>query len=85
MNESMNNFRQLQGQQNRVKEVSEALSGIGAALEKAMIAQIDDMPLRHPEIVEKVVELHMLLTYEFHPELEPRVEQKPVDQAPDTP
>ena len=54
-----------------------ALNAVGEGLEKAIELKIDSFDLRHPEILAKILELHVLLMWEKYPALEP---QKQVDE-----
>lgn len=74
MNPTFETFRQAQSQLEKANAKSKLLHGIGNAIETAIKERLDEMELRHPEICDKMLELHLLLMFETNPNLEPKKE-----------
>lgn len=72
MNAAFQQFRQLQQNQKWAHEKTRTLSGIGKALEDAIESRLDEMQLRHPEILDQILALHLSIMYELNPALEPK-------------
>jgi hypothetical protein len=79
MNEQFEQFRQIHAAQEKAETKTNIIRKLGGAIEEAIKGHFDDIELRHPEILEKLLELHLLLTYEAYPQLEP---QKQDDESP---
>lgn len=80
MNKTFQNFRELQATQEKDQTKKKLLGDMGQAVENAIKYGLDEMELRHPEICDKMLELHLLLMYEVNPSLEPLPE--PVEDPP---
>lgn len=72
MNETFENFRNVQSAMEKAQAKAKILQGMGQAIETAIKERLDEMELRHPEICDKMLELHLLLMYETSPQLEPK-------------
>lgn len=81
MNEQFEQFRQIHANQEKAEAKTNIIRKLGGAIEEAIKGHFDDMELRHPEILEKILELHLLLTYEAFPQLEPQKsgEETPIE------
>jgi hypothetical protein len=77
MNDQFEQFRQIHAAQERVEIKSKIIRTLGGAIEEAIKGRFDEMELRHPEILDKILELHLLLTYEAYPQLEPPKQPDP--------
>ena len=71
MNEQFEKFREMQGIQEKREAKTKALQALGTAMEAAIRGRLDEMELNHPEILDKILELHLLVTYEVFPQLDP--------------
>lgn len=80
MNAAFQQFRQLQQNQKWAHEKTRTLSGIGKALEDAIESRLDEMQLRHPEILEQILALHLNIMYELNPSLEPAPTPEPTPE-----
>lgn len=73
MNDTFQQFREVQQAQKWALEKNRILSGIGKSLEEAIEFRLDEMQLNHPEILDSILALHLVVMYETHPELEPKL------------
>ena len=72
MNDQFEQFRQIQADQEKQQTKAKLLQGLGSAIENAIKGRLDEMELNHPELLDKILELHLLVTYEVFPQLEPK-------------
>lgn len=72
MNDQFEQFRQIQADQEKQQAKAKLLQGLGSAIENAIKGRLDEMQLNHPELLDKILELHLLITYEVFPQLEPK-------------
>lgn len=84
MNEQFEQFRQIHATQEKAEAKTSIIRELGGAIEEAIKGRLDEMDLRHPEILDKILELHLLLTYEAYPQLEPMKQAEDVPAAPPT-
>lgn len=82
MNEQFEQFRQIHAAQEKAEAKTSIIRKLGGAIEEAIKGRFDEMEFRHPEILDKILELHLLLTYEAYPQLEP---QKQANEGHETP
>lgn len=74
MNPTFQHFRDIKSTQNKAIEKAKLIGNLGKALEEAIEGRLDEMELRHTEILDQILGLHLSLMYETHPELEPKKE-----------
>ncbi len=72
MNQQFEQFREIQAAQEKREAKAKLIQSLGSAIESAIKGRLDDMELAHPEILDKILELHLLITYEAFPGLEPK-------------
>jgi len=72
LNEQFEQFRQIQEAQEKRESKAKLLQGLGSAIENTIKGRLDEMELSHPEILDKILELHLLITFEVFPQLEPK-------------
>jgi len=77
MNATFETFRNVQAAQEKAQTKAKLLQGMGQAIEASIRGGLDAMDLRHPEICDKMLELHLLLMFETNPSLEPKKPEEP--------